>query len=296
MEKGEMRVEANISISKDDSFGTKVEVKNLNSFKAVEKAIEYEIKRQAEILESGERVIQETRGYDENKGVTFSQRKKEESHDYRYFPDPDLPKLKLSLIDEFRREEVDKDLPELPWQKRERFINDYKLKAEDVEFFVRNREWASFFEEIAKGLMGKEGFKLASNYITSDLVGLSTLRTAISKDGVGELNSKEFVILIKMVLDRKLSSRGAKNLLQVLFEKGGKAEEVAVDSNLIQVEDRGKIKSIVLRVISNNKEVVEDYKRGKETALKFLIGQVMKESAGSFNPILIKEILIENLK
>src|ERR1035437_5434528 len=138
MEKGEMRVEVNISISKTDTFGTKVEVKNINSFKAASKAVEYEFERQKSLLLKGEKVVQETRGFDENKGVTFSQRSKESAHDYRYFPEPDLPKLVLSEISEFATAKLKSELPELPWNKRNRYTKDFKIKSEDIEFYINN--------------------------------------------------------------------------------------------------------------------------------------------------------------
>jgi len=195
MEKGEMRVEANVSVAKredrqDDSLitatkgndtefvlpdlaklGTKVEVKNINSFRAVEKAIEYEIKRQIEELENGGVIVQETRGWDDVKQRTYSQRKKESSHDYRYFPEPDLPKLKLSEVPEFSHEILRASLPELPWQKRERLVKDYGIKAEDVEMYINDFELEIFFGSVAEYLgKDKEKLKIASNYITSDLI------------------------------------------------------------------------------------------------------------------------------
>lgn len=173
MEKGEMRVEANISVSKTDKFGTKVEVKNLNSFRVVERAIEYEIKRQIKLVEGGGEVVQETRGWSEAKQSTFSQRAKESAHDYRYFPDPDLPKLKISEVEDFNLDKLRAEIPELPKDKRERYKKEFGIKDEDIELFVANRELGVFFEEIVSCFDGdKELIKLASNYITSDVAGL----------------------------------------------------------------------------------------------------------------------------
>src|SRR3989338_4956973 len=174
MEKGEMRVEAKISITPNtqhptpNNLGTKVEVKNLNSFKAVEQAIGYEIKRQVGILERGEKVIQETRGWDDDKDETFSQRQKEESHDYRYFPEPDIPKLKLSELPEFNVATLKKELPELPWIKRERYLRDFSIKSNDIEIFVQDRKLAGFFEATANILGEKKLIQLAANYIIND--------------------------------------------------------------------------------------------------------------------------------
>src|SRR3989344_1313176 len=176
MEKGEMRVEANVSVSDGEHIGTKVEIKNLNSFKVVGKAIDYEIKRQSEALEKGEHTIQETRGWAEKKEITFSQRKKESSHDYRYFPEPDLPKLYISQISEFKN--LKDTLPELPWAKSERYKKEFGIKAEDAESFVQNISLGEFFESVVKDLAGDaEAVRLASNYITSDILGIIKEKT-----------------------------------------------------------------------------------------------------------------------
>ena len=169
MEKGEMRVEANISMGENGKIGTKVEIKNLNSFRSVERAILYEIERQSGLLEHGEKVEQETRGWDDTTQKTFSQRKKEFSHDYRYFPDPDLPYLRIGEISEFSEENLKKELPELPWQRRERYM-ELGLKKDDADMFVRDSVYGDFFDEICKGL-SSEGISLAANYIANDLAG-----------------------------------------------------------------------------------------------------------------------------
>ena len=173
MEKGEMRVEANTSVSANNVLGTKVEVKNLNSFKAVERAIEFEIERQSKLLDRGEKVAQETRGFDETKGITFSQRTKEDSHDYRYFPDPDLPKLFISEIPEFNTQVLSKELPELPWERRERYIKKFGLRASDAEIFLQNDFLREMFEAVVEHIKNdSELIRLAGNYIVSDIEGL----------------------------------------------------------------------------------------------------------------------------
>jgi aspartyl-tRNA(Asn)/glutamyl-tRNA(Gln) amidotransferase subunit B len=172
LEKGEMRVEANISVSKTDKFGTKTEVKNLNSFKSVERAIAYEIDRQIALLEEGGKVIQETRGWDEQKNKTFSQRAKEDSHDYRYFPDPDIPKLLLSEIPEFSKENLKKEIGELPWEKRNRLVKDFSLTNEEAEIMVIDPVVGKYFETIVSDLNDKKLVKLATNYLVSDYIGL----------------------------------------------------------------------------------------------------------------------------
>ena len=294
MEKGEMRIEANISVSDTEKFGTKVEVKNLNSFKVVEKAIEYEIKRQIEAIENGEKIIQETRGWDENGQKTFSQRMKEGSADYRYFPDPDLPKLKISEIQEFSKENLKKEIPELPKEKRERYTKDYGIKSEDLEMYVTDSEFGNFFEGVAKELKGdRDLIRLASNYITSDIVGL---KKDISIIGFGKIEIGNFAELIKMVGEGKISSRGTKDILKIMFIEGGAPNEIAEKNNLLQKSDEGELEKIVLKIIENNKTVADEFRSGKESSLQFLIGQGMKETKGSANPKILTDLFNKNLK
>ena len=174
MEKGEMRLEANVSISDTDKLGTKVEIKNLNSFKAAKDAIDYEYKRHIEVLESGGKIAQETRGWNEARGETFSQRSKEDSHDYRYFGDPDLSKMDLELLKEFEEEALRSEMKETPNHKRERFVSNFGLKEADVEFYISNRPYADLFESSAKGLPTPEAYKILSNYIVSDIAGMGS--------------------------------------------------------------------------------------------------------------------------
>ena len=270
MEKGEMRVEANISVSDTKEFGTKVEVKNLNSFKAVERAIDYEVKRHIELLEKGEKISQETRGWDEDKGKTFSQRQKEDSHDYRYFPDPDLPKLKISEIAEFADKPIRASLPELPRQKRARYAKDFGLKVADIHIYVSNPELAKFFEDVAGALKKKDLIALASNYIISD--------------DAAKISSDNLVKIILMIEGGKLSSRGAKDLIAKLKEKDGDAEKIAKENNLLQVSDTGALEKIAEKIVSANPSVVADFKNGKQAAFQFLVGQGMKETKGSADP------------
>ena len=325
MEKGEMRVEANISVAKSDGgqrpslimasmnskgeasgksgdlalefakLGTKVEVKNLNSFRAVEKAIEYEIKRQIEELESGGVIVQETRGWDDVKSKTFSQRKKESSHDYRYFPEPDLPKLKLSELPDFAPDALRLAMPELPWQKRERYKRDYSIKAEDIESYVVDLELAKFFEAVAEKLGNdKEKVKLASNYITSDLIGHLAPK---APSGEIRLPSHEhFARIIEMIAEGDLSSRGAKDVLFIMYKYGGDPEVIAKEKGLIQKHDEEELGKIVDQVIADNAKVVMDIKGGKETGIQFLVGQGMKLSRGSANPNLLRKILLDKLE
>ncbi|MBM2817825.1 MAG: gatB, partial [Parcubacteria group bacterium] len=308
MEKGEMRVEANVSVSKTDTFGVKVEVKNLNSFKAVERAIAYEVERQIAVIESGEKVIQETRGWDENKQKTFSQRLKEESHDYRYFPDPDLPKLKISEISEFSEENLRKELPELPWEKRERLKKEFSLKDEAIEIFMQDMTLGEFFESVAFHLetefpssiplgnsvsKSADAILLASNYIISDLSGLMKDKNISSNEL--KMEAKDFAKLIAMADKGEISSRAAKDVLKIIFEEGGDPEKIVKEKGLAQTSDDSFLKKIIDEVIKNNPAVVEEYKNGKENALQFLVGQGMKLSKGKANPGVLQKMLKEKL-
>src|SRR3989339_161769 len=292
MEKGEMRVEANISISADkNKLGTKVEVKNLNSFRSVERAIKYEIDRMTELMESGkgDEIVQETRGWDETKQQTFSQRKKEGSADYRYFPDPDLPKMKLH--EAFDLEKMKQDLPELPEVKRLRYKNDFGIKDEDIEVYINDPVLGAWFEDIAYRLMPeKEKIKIASNLITNDLVGSG-------KDFKNFLNIDSFVDAIDAVHRGELSSRVIKDLLMVAdgFEKGQTILKYAREKGLIQKNDEGAVKVLVEKAIAENPDVVAVYKSGKENAIMSLVGKIIKESNGSANPQIVIKLLKEML-
>ncbi len=292
MEKGEMRVEANLSVSDSEKLGTKVEVKNLNSFKSVEKAIAYEIERHTEMLERGERIVQETRGWDEERLVTVSQRQKEESHDYRYFPEPDIPPFKLSEYEEFSLRAIRSTLPELPWERRERYIKNFNLSGEQAEVFVNSLHLSVFFEEVVGTISSdiKDSSKRAANYIVSDLLGL------MKEDGVDTIpfSASRFAELITMIAEGELSSRGGKDILLYMYKgEEGSVIDIAKKYNLIQSSDDGEIRALVEEVIKENPQVVSDYKGGKESSLQFLVGQGMKKSKGSANPQLLKEILKE---
>ena len=291
MEKGQMRVELNISVSDNpEKLGTKVEVKNINSFRAVERAALYEIERMTSLLEEGkgDEIVQETRGWDENKQQTFSQRKKENANDYRYFPDPDLPKLFLSQI--FDIDDIKKNLPELPEEKRARYKNDYELKDEDIESYVTDRELGDWFEEVASKLIDKEKVRIASNYITSDFLGLKKTNLDIKLP-----KTSNFVELIEMISQNQISSRSAKDILAMIVVEDNSPMEIAKAKDLLQKNDEGQLKEVILKIIKDNPKVVETYKSGKENAIMSLVGQVMKETKGSANPQqalkLLKELI-----
>ena len=274
MEKGEMRVEANISVapSKGPSLdrgssrtvlklGTKVEVKNLNSFRSVERAIAFEIGRQSKALEAGESVVQETRGWDEIKGVTFSQRKKEGSADYRYFPDPDIPSLKLGEISIFR----DFDMPELPWQQRERLQGLGFLQEQDIEQLLGDMPLAGFFNQVTAQIKSPELKKTAANYILNDVAG-------IRKNNPNWLpDMAVFIAALQMPSPQAKSS--------------------IASGVLARVVDDSALPEIAQKVIDAYPQVVADYKTGKGEALQFLIGQGMKASGGSANPQMLKEAI-----
>ncbi len=290
LEKGEMRIEANISVSPDETFGTKVEVKNLNSFRSVERAIAHEIERQTTMLEKGEKVLQETRGWDEGKQSTFRQRTKEGSADYRYFPEPDLPKLIISDIPEFSKAALVADLPELPWERRERYAK-LGLSKDAVAYIGADAERGVFFDAVLADFKEEKLITLAANYFVSDVAGW------VAKENARTLTlaPADFSKLIRMVNENKVSSRGAKEVLAVMLEKGGDPEEVAKAGGFEQVSDTGALRTAVQAVIAREAGVVADYRGGKEAALQYLVGQGMKETKGAGNPGLIREILIEEI-
>jgi len=290
MEKGEMRVEANISVSEDPNvFGTKVEVKNLNSFSVVGKAIEYELSRMIDLIEAGKKddIVQETRGWDDAKQATYSQRKKENAHDYRYFPEPDIPKMKLH--EAFDLDAIKKALPELPWEKRARYKEQYGLKDEDIESYVVDDTLAAFFENVVI-LLGndKQKVTLASNYITSDLQGIQKnwdKQTAFNYPA-----TEQFAKLISMAAAGTIGSRATKDILVMLVETGGDPEEIAKREGLLQQSDAGTLEPVAREIVAANPNVVADYKSGKEALLQFFVGQGMKATKGAGNPTVLAEL------
>lgn len=291
MEKGEMRVEANISISETETFGTKVEVKNLNSFKSVGDAIAYELKRQEEVLSRGEKVVQETRGWDENKGKTFSQRKKESANDYRYFPDPDLPKMVVTEVFGKAYEKLPA-LPELPWEKRARLQGEYGFVEHVTEIYIGDATLGTFFDRVvAASDKDKTLITLASNYISSDVA-------ALLKQNGGDMKKLEpetFLALMRMTVRGDVSSRGAKDTLALLYEQGGDPEAIARAAGLIQKSDLEALRVIARTIIAENEKVVSEYKAGKQASLQYLIGQGMKASKGSANPKVLADLFAELL-
>ncbi|TAJ14375.1 Asp-tRNA(Asn)/Glu-tRNA(Gln) amidotransferase subunit GatB [Patescibacteria group bacterium] len=290
MEKGQMRVEANISISKNEKLGTKVEVKNLNSFKSVERAIQYEISRQEEVLESGGTLIQETRGWDEMKLVTYSQRIKEDSEEYRYFPDPDIPKFHLSQVEEFSVASIKESLPELPWEKRTRYMS-LGLKAHDIETLIDNALYSDFFDsEVLSHFAELPLIQSAVNYLLSDVRGGEDDVTALKN-----ISGGSFVELIKLIASGDLSSRGAKDVLAVLLAEGGTPRDIATNKGLLQMKDIGAITALAKEIIDEQTAIVTEIKAGKLSGIKFLIGVGMKKSKGSVNPMELEKAISFNL-
>jgi aspartyl-tRNA(Asn)/glutamyl-tRNA(Gln) amidotransferase subunit B len=288
LEKGEMRIEANISVSSEEGrFGTKVEVKNLNSFRSVERAIAFEIKRQIALIESGGKVAQETRGWDESKQETFHQRFKEGSADYRYFPEPDLPKLHLSEISEFAPEKIRTSLPELPWQRRARY-QAQGLSPEYTEMFLSDEQLGGLFEKTAR--LESDATTIIANYIGSDIAGLVS---KFGPEGLKNISPEGLSSVMKGVTTGTISSRGAKDAITEVFTKGGDLSEIS--KKYLQQSDAAELGKIVDTVLEREQKVAAEYKAGKQSALQFLIGKCMKESAGSANPASIRKLLEERL-
>lgn len=287
MEKGEMRVEANISISDTEELGTKVEVKNLNSFKAMELAIDYEISRQAQLLDAGEKVNQETRGWDDNKGRTFLQRSKEGAEDYRYFPDPDIPKMDLGQVEEFDNSRIKEIIPLLAAEKRVLY-SELGINDDLIELLVSNLPLDNFFYQLVQKTKDREILKLASNYITSDISAMLINENALSME---EAYADQFLSLLNMVKEQKINSRVAKDLLKEVVFTGLDPEKLAAERNLLMMESEDEIKELVEKLVSDNPTVYQEYLEGKEAALKFLIGQGMKLSQGSASPQKLAEFI-----
>jgi len=299
MEKGQMRIEANISISDADSkeLGTKVEIKNLNSFKIVGDAIDYEIQRQEKVITAGEDVVQETRGWDEKKQTTKSQREKEEAHDYRYLPEPDLPPLNLTKSDLINVEDLKSEIPELPAQKRVRFPQEYNITPDQAALLVENPRAAQFFEEAVSEIKTEDVRGCCEhlfNYLTSDLYGL------IKEQGITfdelKITPENFADLVALVQKGDLTSRMAKDLIPKMQETGDDPRTIMKAHGIQQIAREDIIQNAAEKVLQANKKAVEDYKNGKETALKFLIGKTMAELKGQGNPQIIEKVLTKTLK
>ena len=334
MEKGLMRVEVNISLAEESGLnaegrgnnphrsaliphklGTKVEIKNLNSIKAASDSVDYEIKRQTELLDAGEKVVQETRGWDDTKKATVSQRSKEEAHDYRYFPEPDLPPLKFTLA---QVEAIKDGLLELPSQRRIRFAR-YGLTDAQIEIFTVARHLGDYYEHVAteldssakdfhikKGLKGefpnephltRRLHELSANYIITEFPALMSATGFEIDDLEGfKISPEAFAELMVLIFHKELSSTGAKAALKEMAATGFHPEQIMKEKNLGQVADESELEMAVDKVIANNGQAVRDYKKGKEASMKFLIGKVMAQTKGKANPQVVADILNKKLK
>ncbi len=289
MELGSLRCDANVSVRKkgDSVLGTRTETKNLNSFKAVVRAIEYETNRQIEVIENGGRVIQETRLWDEEQGVTRPMRSKEEAMDYRYFPEPDLPKI---IISNDRLEKVKKEMPEFADKKTKRFIEEYKLNEKEAITLATEPELAEYYEEIVKK---SDEPKLSANWMLTEI-----LRVLKEKNiGIEQfsVSSENIAKLIKLIKSNIISSKIAKEVFEILQVENKDPEIIVKEKGLIQITDNSEIEKIVEQVLEENQQSVEDYKAGKSNALKYLVGQAMKLSRGKANPQMINELILKKL-
>jgi aspartyl-tRNA(Asn)/glutamyl-tRNA(Gln) amidotransferase subunit B len=291
MQEGSFRCDANVSVrpAGQKEFGTRAELKNINSFRFIEKAIEFEVERQIDVIESGGKVVQETRLYDSVKDQTRSMRSKEEANDYRYFPDPDLPPL---VVDEELVEQVKATLPELPEAKRHRFIEEYALSEYDAGTLTDSRELADYFENTVKA-SGAEA-KLVANWIMGDL---SSLLNRHEKSIADSPVSVDMIAgLLTRIADNTISGKIAKDVLEAMWNGEGDADAVIEKRGLKQITDTGAIEAIVDEVIANNPDQLADYRAGKDKLLGFFVGQVMKASKGKANPAQVNELLAKKLK
>jgi len=289
MQEGSLRCDANVSVrpAGQTGLGTKTEIKNMNSFKALQRALQYEIERQIDLLEQGEQVVQETRTWDEDRGVTLSLRSKEEAHDYRYFPEPDLVPM---VISEEWVNEIRSTLPELPDRRKQRFVRDYGLPAYDAAVLTSTRELADYFERCVE-LYNHP--KTVSNWVMGDL---SRMMNATGTE-IGDvcIRPEQLAGMLQLLDKGTISGKIAKTVFEEMFRTGKDPEAIVKEKGLVQISDQAVIEKVVEEVIANNTKSVEDYLSGKERALGFLVGQVMKATKGKANPGLVNKLLREKL-
>ncbi|MGG4397532.1 Asp-tRNA(Asn)/Glu-tRNA(Gln) amidotransferase subunit GatB [Paenibacillus thiaminolyticus] len=289
MEEGSLRCDANISLRPygQEEFGTKAELKNMNSFRGVQRGLEYEEERQADILDEGGQVVQETRRWDEAQGRTLSMRSKEEAHDYRYFPDPDLVTV---VIDDEWKERIRATIPELPDARKARYAADYGLSGYDAEVITSSKKLADLFED---SLQYTKDAKAVANWIMGDLLaflnagGLEIEAVKLDGKGLGEM--------IGLIEKGTISTKIAKTVFKEMLESGKPPQVIVEEQGLVQISDEGAILAVVQQIIASNPQSVEDYKAGKQKAIGFLVGQVMKETKGKANPGLVNQLLVQCL-
>jgi len=299
MEEGSFRCDANISIRPEGSqeTTTKVEVKNMNSFRSVYRALEYEARRQQKAVEEGKRLVQETRGWVEEKGKTVSQRSKEYAHDYRYFPEPDLPPL---MISREWVEEIKSKLPELPEARRDRFIADYGLPLYDANLLTASKEMADYFEDVTrtdqyKKLPPSKAAKEMSNWLLGEVSHILNTNNVDITDFAKKVSPERLVGLLVLESQRVVNTPVAKSVLGEMYATSKEAADIIQEKGLGQISDTGEVEEIITQVIKDNPQPVADFRKGKEQALKFLVGQVMKATRGRANPQLANELLKKKL-
>ncbi|MBI4300885.1 MAG: Asp-tRNA(Asn)/Glu-tRNA(Gln) amidotransferase subunit GatB, partial [Chloroflexi bacterium] len=295
MEEGALRCDANVSVRLMGvkELSPKVEVKNMNSFRAVYRALEYEVERQIKVIESGGRIVQETRGWLDDRDMTVSQRSKEYAHDYRYFPEPDLPPLVFSRE---RVEEIRAKLPELPDARRDRFISQYGLSRYDADFLTSSRAYADYFEAAVEGAEParlQARAKAVGNWVQGELMRLLNAKGMDIADS--KVRPADLRQLLDLIDSGTLSGSMAKVVFEEMFETGKPAAPIVQERGFTQVSDEAFLAEVVNRVLEKNSQAVHDYYEGKEQALKFLVGQTMRESKGRANPALVNKVLQEKL-
>ena len=290
MEEGSFRCDANVSIRKPgEDFGTRAEIKNINSFKFVESAINYEVSRQAEILDSGGTVDQETRLYDPKKNETRPMRSKEEANDYRYFPDPDLLPVEISSE---RINQIKSSLPELPDAKKSRYMSEYNLKNDDAEILSLNIPLSNYFENSIKEL--EKGFQVVANFILTEVTGLCNKNNINLIDC--PIKPEQISKLMQYIDDGKISSKQAKDILNELWTSEYGIDEIIKNKNIEQISDEAKLKEISIKILDNFPKEVQDYKNGKDKLMGFFVGQIMKETKGKANPKILNKIIVNLLE
>ncbi|MDD5722625.1 MAG: Asp-tRNA(Asn)/Glu-tRNA(Gln) amidotransferase subunit GatB [Syntrophales bacterium] len=289
MEEGSFRCDANISLRPEgqESFGIRAELKNMNSFHNVQRALEYEIQRQRAILERGDRVVQETRLWNTSQEVTHSMRGKEEAHDYRYFPEPDLLPI---VISDAWKEEIANALPELPMEKRERFVSEYGIPPYDAGVLTASRALADYYEEVAR-LCGRP--KIASNWVMGDF--LAYLNEAKLEIGESPVPPAALAELIGIIEDGTISGKIAKEVFEEMWQSGKQPKEIVEDKGLVQITDTGELEKIVEEVLAAHQNQLEQYRTGKDQLFGFFVGQTMKATGGKANPKVVNELLKKKL-
>ena len=290
MEKGQLRCDINVSVRPkgSDKLGTRTEIKNVNSFRFVQKAIEYEVERQIRTLEEGGRIAQETRTFDPATGKTYPMRGKEEAEDYRYFPDPDL--LPLILKEEWI-EEIRKNMPELPHQRLERLLSQYGISDYEAKIFVQHKELGDFFEEAVREL---DEPKMIANWLLNDLLGLLNEKQIPLEES--PVSPERLAELVRLIKENVISTKIGKEVIKEMVETGKSASQIVEEKGLKQITDEGEIRRIVEEVLSRFPSEVERFRQGEEKLIGFFVGQVMKETKGKANPKLVNQILREVLK